>query len=122
MRSVGGRKARACSRPGTRLRLFWTGAFRGVGEEKCEVPPKMASGGDETSPASMARVTAGTKRSLIRQREQRVYPQMRCGCAAGCAAGSPEQRARPGNSPRSPGPRWRLGRREAPSRLDCRRS
>jgi hypothetical protein len=38
--SVGGRKARACSRPGTRLRLFWTGAFRGVGEQKCEVPPK----------------------------------------------------------------------------------
>lgn len=38
MRIVGGSKARACSRPGTRLRLFWRGASRGVGEEKCEVP------------------------------------------------------------------------------------
>ena len=38
--SVDASKARACSRPGTRLRLFWRGAFRGVGEEKCEVPPR----------------------------------------------------------------------------------
>lgn len=38
--SVETSKARACSRPGTRLRLFWRGAFRGVGEEKCEEPPK----------------------------------------------------------------------------------
>lgn len=37
--SVGGSRARACSRPGTRLRLFWKGAFGGVGEEKCEVLP-----------------------------------------------------------------------------------
>ncbi|KAK7179663.1 hypothetical protein PSPO01_14284 [Paraphaeosphaeria sporulosa] len=39
--SVGGSKARACSRPGTRLRLFWRGAFRGVGEEKCSLAARL---------------------------------------------------------------------------------